>query len=597
MANKIQFKRGLKANLPVLSIAEPALCTDTEQIFIGAASGNVELAKKQEIKKLAYQEKQTLLYGKFYQMLRQRSNVKIACMGDSLTYGHDTTSTDKRPPKSDPLCDPSVTTHVQTQASKTYPEALQEKLNLVYGTGIVTVVNRGFSGDGTREAYNRWTTNVSSNLTLIELGTNDSRASWIDYAGNIGTYLDWYRKLIERELDRNSAVIILTPFKLLGEDLRVDEFSNALYLLGGEYGIPVITGDELMANYGADCYSDDTHFNGKGYNILGSKIASFFIGEGVMNVKHVGDGTELLTRRYLDNCEFTNGTSNNSSAGYPTPDEIITGQGIGYTLGSGNQLIYSVYCETENLVVLPSIFFGTSSTWDVKVEVDFGVEMAEPSNDYSAYNLVSNFNNPVSSVVYTQDMRLAYDINTSGDNNHTLVTKQDFLYSDKLPKIVITTKGWHTIRLTPNSVAGASIHGLSFVRYDDIVINNMLNSLGYMYYSTHANYTDTNSVASSVIRVKDIMDKLKIDPFGGGLYWRMTPLKITIHNWDYSIIEYFLAPYSSWRLSSPNRISLQADTTKDRTITSITYNSSTDEITINWGGALTRATAFFITKA
>lgn len=44
MANKIQIRRGLRADLPTLSIGEFGLCTDTRQIFIGTATGNVEIA-------------------------------------------------------------------------------------------------------------------------------------------------------------------------------------------------------------------------------------------------------------------------------------------------------------------------------------------------------------------------------------------------------------------------------------------------------------------------------------------------------------------------------------------------------------------------
>lgn len=49
MANKIQVKRGLKANLPVLSQGEPALCTDTEEIFFGSSKSNIEVLTKGKI--------------------------------------------------------------------------------------------------------------------------------------------------------------------------------------------------------------------------------------------------------------------------------------------------------------------------------------------------------------------------------------------------------------------------------------------------------------------------------------------------------------------------------------------------------------------
>lgn len=49
MANKIQLRRGVKANLPVLSAGEPAFTTDTKQLFIGDGTTNTEYAKKSDI--------------------------------------------------------------------------------------------------------------------------------------------------------------------------------------------------------------------------------------------------------------------------------------------------------------------------------------------------------------------------------------------------------------------------------------------------------------------------------------------------------------------------------------------------------------------
>lgn len=43
MANKIQIRRGLKAILPTLSVGEPGLCTDTEEVYIGNGAKNIQL--------------------------------------------------------------------------------------------------------------------------------------------------------------------------------------------------------------------------------------------------------------------------------------------------------------------------------------------------------------------------------------------------------------------------------------------------------------------------------------------------------------------------------------------------------------------------
>ncbi len=49
MANKIQFKRGVKANLPTLSVGEPAFTTDTKEFFIGDGTTNIRIKGAQDI--------------------------------------------------------------------------------------------------------------------------------------------------------------------------------------------------------------------------------------------------------------------------------------------------------------------------------------------------------------------------------------------------------------------------------------------------------------------------------------------------------------------------------------------------------------------
>ncbi|AIQ26967.1 hypothetical protein P40081_01140 [Paenibacillus sp. FSL P4-0081] len=53
MANKIQFKRGLKAQLPTLAVGEPGLTTDTLEFFVGSASGNIQMATNKDLRNVA----------------------------------------------------------------------------------------------------------------------------------------------------------------------------------------------------------------------------------------------------------------------------------------------------------------------------------------------------------------------------------------------------------------------------------------------------------------------------------------------------------------------------------------------------------------
>lgn len=49
MSNKIQIKRGIKTNLPVLDVGEPAFTTDTQEFFIGDGSSNIQIAKQSDL--------------------------------------------------------------------------------------------------------------------------------------------------------------------------------------------------------------------------------------------------------------------------------------------------------------------------------------------------------------------------------------------------------------------------------------------------------------------------------------------------------------------------------------------------------------------
>lgn len=56
MANKIQFRRGLKSKLPTLAVGEPALTTDTKEIFVGHADGNIGVATTSQLAAMSTKE-------------------------------------------------------------------------------------------------------------------------------------------------------------------------------------------------------------------------------------------------------------------------------------------------------------------------------------------------------------------------------------------------------------------------------------------------------------------------------------------------------------------------------------------------------------
>ena len=242
---------------------------------------------------------QNLYMAQFLRSLRKGSPVTIACMGDSMTYGHDTSSSDRRSADATPCDDGSR--HSFTRASITYPEALQKYLNKIYANNV-TVTNRGYSGDYVKKGIERWNKKHNANLTIIMYGTNDSRASYVpvEYRGNIEEYLKWYEQAIIREILWGKAVIIFSPPKVQSfGDLDIDTFANGLIQLCEKYNVPCIDTELFTINYN-NINSDGVHFNGVGYEIFGMKSASVFVAENLLKPQYVKGGTKLLNRQTID---------------------------------------------------------------------------------------------------------------------------------------------------------------------------------------------------------------------------------------------------------------------------------------------------------
>ena len=284
----------------------------------------------------------------FMKKIRNREVLKIVCIGDSLTYGSDATSSDKRP-ASDVVNSDGSQSGV-TRASITYPEALENYLNQVYRSTItdklITVETRAYPGDWAPKSFNRHFLKHDGDLTIIMLGTNDSRRANYADAGDIGVFYYWLEQIIIRELLWDKAVLLLTPPKELSLDLAVDAFANAVHGIGNKYNIPVIYTDEFVSQYPASIYSDPTHFNGIGYSIVASRTAATLVGEGAHKPKYVLSGSVLLTRRTLDNVSlvWNAGYSGSTSSYAPAPNELENDKSLNVFLNADNgEMIYSFY--------------------------------------------------------------------------------------------------------------------------------------------------------------------------------------------------------------------------------------------------------------
>lgn len=563
---------------------------------VGAASAqemNDVSQRVETIEKYAktYREKQSTLLSEFYRKLRNGIfPIKACFQGDSIIYGYDTNSSDRRPPL--PTLSGDGSAHTRERAGKTITEALEEFLGVIYGTGNITLINRGFSGDTAQASYNHWPAASGANVNFIMLGTNDSNPS---NNVSIEDFMRWYRKIIERELENNTPVVLLTPTKKRSAtDLILGSYVDAVFKLGDEYGIPVIDMQEMLANLGYDSYSDGTHFNTKGNTYIAARLVSLFIGSGVLNKKSVTNKTSLSVRPNVDNVKYLGAANIASTTGYVGPDELAEGQGIAASILDGGSIIYSFYTETPDLLFVPSVYFGNAQS-KLKIEVDFGVELPNVTNGYDRYvrRALPTWR-PTNPVYLDKD-----DDNWQGAPTLRVYTLPGVKDYDEEKVVHITTKGWHTVKISciDSGSMGVRLHAVNFLHINDLLERR---KKGFLKIKTHSTYTDNNNIANTTIKLDDLLDSL--DYPAQSSYWENPPLKVTISNWDNNILEYALIignpTGTAFKLGlEPRETKIVANPNPEqvRTLTGVNYNPTTGDLTFSWGGATTRATEITIT--
>lgn len=384
-------------------------------------------------------QKQNYLLAQFFQKIRKGEAVKICCQGDSLTYGHDVTSSDVREARADGISENTETS--VTQASTTYPEALKKYMNQVFSN--IEVTNRGASGQTCQDGFNKWTTTSNSNLTIFMYGTNDSRASWSQYKGDIKQYHKWYEKLIVREILRDSAVIIISPFMETENDMNIDYFRNSLKKLCEKYNVTLIDGVELLRGYDNTIWSDEVHLNGKGYNIVGAEITSILMNKCIDSPNVIKSASIISPNPIQESIIFKNGASYfdnvlSSSAGFISDK--------GGAIGINNKSIFiPFYCENDNMLVRLEGYIGDNQ--NVQLILDFEVEQSRYINT-SILNK-DKFSKPNSKLTLT-----------TPPGNYVGRKYDDSKF------IHIAKKGWHNIKIIGNGTNTSVFYALDFLHYD-----------------------------------------------------------------------------------------------------------------------------------
>lgn len=380
--------------------------------------------------------------------------ITIACQGDSTTASTDSTSS--REP--DPAPTNNGTYHYAKRASITYPESLQKYMRRVYGDDKVTVINRGFEGDGTKRGYEHWNMPSGADVMLIMYGINDADNSSIDYMGDVEEFIRYYRLIIEQELRNGTAVIMLSPIRLriatgttsVLRHTKIQAFGEAAKMLANEYNIPCVDMHEMLRGYGADIYSDYTHLNGIGYELLGARLSSIFIGRGSIKPFTIKSGKNLGVSLMNDSFVAANvqGWYYQTNPITATEDDS-SGGGTYLNLRNPNAFItYSFYANEDNLIVSPNFQFAFSDPFEFEMQLDYGLQPQQILNKEMVDNLYPLA--PITSQKYYQ---------TDKNNSQRFSPSMMKNVTDK--HIIIPSRGWHTITFKVNQT-NASLGIIAF---------------------------------------------------------------------------------------------------------------------------------------
>ena len=520
-------------------------------------SSNFKKGNKIDLEQLRFY--QGINLAKFFQKLRLNENVKITCLGDSLTYGQQTNGT--REPDTT-IC-PDGTTHTSKRATTTYPEALQTFLQETF-QGTITIENRGYSGDWTKRSYQRWNKKHNGTLSIIMLGTNDALGDHVPTEQQtLHQYIYWYEQIIIRELIWGSAVVLIKSPRDRGNgNIKLDTYRKAVDLLGQKYNLPVLDANEFTNNVQYFIYSDTIHFEERGYKVLGSKVATAISSMCNKDDYLVKSGSIILPRAERI---ITGNSTITNDINAPTPYENNSTGGIVANVLETEAIYIPVYSDVD---ALNFNLIGTQ-TGTCKVEVVYLVQYA--------------------------DMSL---MDGRWDNIPNTITYSENILNENSISICLPAKGWHMIKIT--CLTGMlTYYALKF-------FNKPIDKTGSYVTKTHPVYSSTpGEVAYSEINIIDIIHNLGIVN-NVGEYWKNPSLRLTITNYEQSVISYIVpigainGSNSGWKSFKPVEIARQNvidSPTNERRLKWVSFNKATNCIKLDWEGDLTKLSSISFTVA
>lgn len=194
------------------------------------------------------------------------SSISIACYGDSLTYGQDTSSTGGQPP---------INGATQGRSPNPYPDSLSTSLSTIGITNIV--INRGYPGDTSADGLTRWASASATDVAILMYGTNDA----MNFGGTGLVGVDDFRKnmseMIEREISKGAAVILMSPPNVSDpvSNAKIAPYRAQVKYLANAYAVDFIDSAEQISTI-TRFTTDNVHLTTFAYNELGWHLASLF---------------------------------------------------------------------------------------------------------------------------------------------------------------------------------------------------------------------------------------------------------------------------------------------------------------------------------
>ncbi|CAB4324959.1 SGNH/GDSL hydrolase family protein [Brucella sp. 191011898] len=210
-----------------------------------------------------------------------RNSIRVNCIGDSLTYGYDTTATGTLPP---------INGSDATRSSNPYPDMLALSLQHIFGS--VTVRNYGYPGDRAKRGYEKWEGNLEpADVWFICYGTNEtvdidgfdtvkdfrhSMLQWIDYA---------------RSQDAVPVILLAPGLRTSPQALNVRSFKQAAAEAAADAGVMCIDIEQQIRHI-PERWTDGAHLTPAAYEEWGVHLASLFADRGGA-VKSVAGGSRF----------------------------------------------------------------------------------------------------------------------------------------------------------------------------------------------------------------------------------------------------------------------------------------------------------------